>query len=268
MRKEKEEAARKRLALIVIDEVNKHLRQRMTKEKRREWMKDNLQIECDERMKGMEKTKHIPKRVRRELRMKVRGYLRKKENRERNMFCGVSFKEDSINETQVISLFDRYHEKGEMSGGKRVFCFHEHVGETQEIVSILNEKRRTPLDSLHDAYRYVYAAIRTVKKMLGRKRASPQPNERDERKKEKMQLLINAIEHNNIEELRRLGIKEKKEKNPGESEREGRFLEVPLPAPRRGEGWNPRRNEEIERQQADAGVWKSEERERPRREKS
>ena len=159
----------------------------------------------------MEKTKHIPKSVRRELRMKVRGYLRKKGNRERNMFCGVSFKEDSINETQVISLFDRYFEKGEMKNGKRVLSYHEHVEETQEIVSILNERRKTALSTLDDAYKHAFAAIRSVKKMLGRKRTT-QPNERDEKKK-KMQLLMNAIEHDSIDEMKRLGTKEKKETN-------------------------------------------------------
>ena len=131
--KEKEEAARKRLAFIVIDEINKHFRQRMTKERKMEWMKENLQIECEERMKEMEKTKHIPKNVRRELRMKMRGFLRKKENRENNMVKEVSFREDEMKEEQVLSLFDRYHEKGEMSRGKRVFCFHEHVeGDTRK----------------------------------------------------------------------------------------------------------------------------------------
>ena len=81
----------------------------------------------------MEKTKCIPKSVRREGRMKVRGFLRKKENRWNNKFKEVSFREDEMKEEQVLFLFDRYFEKGEMSGGKRVFCFHEHVeGDTRK----------------------------------------------------------------------------------------------------------------------------------------
>ena len=81
--------------------------------------------------------------------------------------------------------------------------------ERQEIVSILNEKRKITLNTLDDAYRFVFAAIRTAKEGVGKKRTTPQQNAREE-KKEKMQLLINAIEHNNVGELKRLEVKEKR----------------------------------------------------------
>ena len=79
----------------------------------------------------------------------------------------------------------------------------------------MNEERKHTLHTMDDAYRDVFAAIRTVKRLLERTRASQQQaNPREERKKEKMQLIINTIEHKTnttmVMSLKRQRIKEKK----------------------------------------------------------
>ena len=78
----------------------------------------------------------------------------------------------------------------------------------------MNEERKHTLHTMDDAHRDVFAAIRAVKKVLERTKASPQQaNLREERKKEKMQLIINAIKHKTnttmVMSLKRQGIKEK-----------------------------------------------------------